>query len=89
MKQVNNLKIEGRLMKQLADLKKFCGSFTDAKDVDTFLEDPDIFEADKLKRMKMEVMYSHDTSLSIPKNSDVFTIRTRKMPGKESSVDHN
>ena len=77
MKQVNNLKIEGRLMKQLAELKKFCGPFTDAKEVDTFLEDPDISEADKLKRMKMEVMYSRDTSLSVPKNSDVFRIRTR------------
>ena len=34
--------------------------------------------------MKIEVMYSRDTSLSVPKNNPVFRTRSRKVPGQKS-----
>ena len=34
--------------------------------------------------MKIEVMYSRDTSLSVPKNNQVLRTRSRKVPGQKS-----
>ena len=66
--QINNLNIEGRLVKQLSDLKKSLGPFTDPNEVNEFLQNSSISEKGKLKRMKMEAMYARDTSLSFPKS---------------------
>ena len=74
-KQINNLKIEGRLVKQLSELKKYLGPFTDPNEVNEFLQNSSISEKDGLKRMKMEVIYARDTSLSFPKISSLFRIR--------------
>ena len=48
-KQINNLKMEGRLVKQLSELKKSLGLFTDPNKVDEFLQNSSISEKDKLK----------------------------------------
>ena len=42
----------------------------------------DITEKLKKKRMKMEVQYSTDSCLSIPRSNPVFRIRKRKAKGK-------
>ena len=83
-KQTNNLKIEGRLLKQTQDLKGVGGPFTNTKDVDDYLGNDDIDEKEKSRRMKLEIMFARDTSLSVPKSNSVFRIRTMKVQGKKS-----
>ena len=83
-KQANNLKIEGRVLLQLKDLKTFGGPFTDPDSVDKFLTDDTIKADDKRKRMKKEVQYCSDTSLSVPRKNPVFKIRAPKQTGVKS-----
>ena len=82
-KQMNNLKIEGRLVQQVGMLKEWGGPFTSSQEIDDFLN-KDIEEKEKVKRMKTEVMHARDTSLSLPKGSAVFRIRSMKLPGHKS-----
>ena len=83
-KQASNMKIEGRLVKQVQILKEFGGPFTTTQEIDIFLEREDIEEKVKVNRMKTEVMVARDTSLSLPKSNPVFRIRTMKMQGKKT-----
>ena len=83
-KQTNNLKIEGRLLKQIEELKEQGGTFTNSLEIDNFLDNSDINEKEKSKRMKIEVMYARDTSLSVPKSNPIFRIRTMKIHGQKS-----
>ena len=83
-KQANNLKIEGRVLQQLKDLKAAGGPFTDPDDIDAYLLDDTIKTDDKRKRMKKEIQYSRDTSLSVPRNNPVFKIRAPKQTGVKS-----
>ena len=84
VKQIQNLKIEGRLLKQIEELKKEGGPFTNSQEIDGYLENKTISEKLKLKRMKTEVMYARDTSLSVPKSNPVFRIRTMKIQGQRT-----
>ena len=81
VKQIQNLKIEGRLLKQIEELKKEVGPFTNPQEIDGYLENKTISEKLKLKRIKTEVMYAMDTSLSVPKSNPVFRRRTMKFQG--------
>ena len=83
-KQVNNLKIEGRLVKQLEELKQVSGPFTSSSEIESYLGNEDIVEKVKAKQMKTEVMYARDTSLSVPQDNPIFRIRTKKIPGQKS-----
>ena len=83
-KQMNNLKIEGRLVQQVGMLKEWGGPFTSSQEIDDFLNSKDIEEKVKVKRMKTEVMHARDTSLSLPKGSAVLRIRSMKLPGHKS-----
>ena len=82
-KQMNNLKIEGRLVQQVGMLKEWGGPFTSSQKIDDFLN-KDIEEKEKMKGMKTEVMHARDTSLSLPKGSAVYRIRSMKLPGHKS-----
>lgn len=62
-------------------LKSDGGPFTSAAEIDDFLARTDITEKDKKKRLKTEVQYSRDSSISLPRNSPVFKIRKRKSKG--------
>ena len=84
LKQTSNMKIEGRLVKQVQMLKEFGGPFTSTQEIDIFLKREDIGEKVKANRMKTEVMVARDTSLSLPKNNPVFRIRTIKIQGKKT-----
>ena len=81
IKAVQNLKVEGRVLKQLDCLKKEGGPFTSCDEVDEYLANDDIDVKIKKKRMKMEVQYSRDNSLSLPRNNPVFKIRKKKAKG--------
>ena len=83
-KQTHNLKVEGRVMEQLNELKKSNGPFTSEADIEKYLSDDSISMKEKHKRMKMEVQYARDTSLSIPKCNPLFRIRTFKQVGKKA-----
>ena len=82
-KQMNNLKIEGRLVQQVGMLKKWGGPFS-SQEIDDFRNSTDIEEKVKVKRMKTEVMHTRDTSLCRPKGSAVLRIRSMKLPGHKS-----
>ena len=82
IKQANNLKVEGRILKNIEALKKDGGPFTTTCAKDQFLYDQNI-RSDK-KRKKKEVQYARDTSLSFPHTNPVFRIRTPKQVGKKS-----
>ena len=84
VKQIQNLKIEGRLLKQIEELKKEGGPFTNSQEIDGYLENKTISEKLKRKRMKTEVMYARDTSLYVPKSNPVFRIRTMKIQGQKT-----
>ena len=83
-KQMNNLKIEGRLVKQMQVLKNFGAPFTSCGEIDEFLEKVNIEVKVKVHRMKTEVMYARDTSLSVPKSNPVFRIRNMKVHGEKA-----
>ena len=78
----NNLKIEGRLLKKIEELKSHGGPFTNSKEIEDFINDSNIDAKVQTKRMKTEVMYSRDTSLSVPKSNPVFRIRSQRIPGR-------
>ena len=84
IKQANNFKDEGRILKNLKALKKDGGPFTTTCGIDQFLNDQNITSHEKRKRMKKEVQYAGDTLLSIPHTNPVFGIRTPKQVGKKS-----
>ena len=48
-KQANNLKIEGRLLKQIEELKNHGGPFTNSKAIGDFLNDGNIDEKVKTR----------------------------------------
>ena len=83
IKAVQNLKVEGRVLKQLEYLKKEGGPFTTCEEIDEYLGKDDIENKLKKKRMKMEVQFSRDSSLSLPKNSPVFRIRKKRAKGEK------
>ena len=80
-KQFKNMKIESRVLDPLSTLKKVNGPFTRSADVKLYIDNPDIPAKEKSKRMKMEVQYARDTSLSLPKGSSVFAIMKKKEDG--------
>ena len=80
-KQRNNLKIEGRVLKQLEFLKAAGGPFTSVEAVDSYMSS-DLSEKVKTQRLKTEVQYSRDTSLSLSKNNGLFPIRGKKIGDK-------
>ena len=83
IKSAQNLKIEGRLLKQLDYLKEGGGPFTSCEGIDEYLAKEDISEILKKKRLKIEVQYSRDSSISLPRNNPVFRIRKRKGKGEK------
>ena len=77
-KQIENLKIEGRVLKKLDCLKKSGGPFTTPDEVDTYLQSS-ASDKDKVSRLKMEVQYARDTSLSLERKNPVFNIMIKKL----------
>jgi hypothetical protein len=73
-----NLRIEGRGIKHVEFKKGRGGSFISVDAVDSYLAS-NIREKEKVTRLKTEIQYARDTSLSLNKSSPVFKIRTTKI----------
>jgi hypothetical protein len=72
-KEIANLAVDRRKNEDLQSLKAMKGPFTSSKEVDEYIAT----EADsytKLRRLYLEVRYARDTSLSLPKSSDIFRL---------------
>ena len=67
LKQISALKKEKKRLDKLEILKKAGGPFTDAAEVDKFLEDVDVSPEAKKQRMKMEMQFARDSSTTLPK----------------------
>ena len=77
-KQKENLKVEGRVLKQLDYLKSVGGPFTSVEAVTAYLDSDDT-DKKKAIRLKTEVQYARDTSTSLAKVNPLFRIRTQKI----------
>ena len=60
-----------RKTKDLEKLKCMGGPFTMSSQVDEYMKSDD---SNKVTRLYIEVRYARDTSLSMPKNSDIFRL---------------
>lgn len=67
-KEIANIALDRRKNKDLEKLKCLGGPFTMSSQVDEYLKSDD---SNKVERLYIEVRYARDTSLSMPKNSDV------------------
>ena len=75
-KETRTLHVENRKLGILEFLKSAGGPFTDASDIDRYLES----EKDQTKaqnRLKKEVQYARDTSRSLPRTSHLFKIMSQ------------
>ena len=79
-KEKDNLNVDVRRNKDLAVLKKVGGPFTSSDEVRKFVDDTDIEESEKINRLKTEVRYNRDTSLSLPRSSDIFRMKRDNKP---------
>ena len=73
----HNLKVEARILQQLKFLKENGGPFISCLEIAEYLTNDEIPKELKKKRMKMEVQYSRDSSLTLPRTNPVFRIRKR------------
>jgi hypothetical protein len=73
-KEISNVAVDRRRNKDLETLKSMGGPFTSSTQVDQYLQNPDLEELVKVGRMFLEVRYARDTSLSLPKTSDIFRL---------------
>ena len=51
-----------------------------------YISDESIDEDLKSRRLKMEVQYARDTSISLPKSSSVFRIMKKKQPNAKGKT---
>lgn len=79
-KELSNIAVDRRRMKDLQKLKAMGGPFTSATEVDRYVADGNAEE--KVERLYLEVRYARDTSLTIPKASDIFRLMKdhKKLP---------
>ena len=65
-KQANNLKVEGRLLKQIDELKNLGGPFTKSEDIDNFIKDDTYTEFwENLNILSEKKLTSLDKAISI------------------------
>lgn len=75
IKEIANVACDKRRNKDLQSLKSLGGPFTSSKEVNTYIENADIPDDAKNKRLYIEVRYARDTALSVPKSSDIFRLK--------------
>ena len=64
-------------MTDLDWLKSLGGPFTKPQEVDEYISNSAISNEDKQKRLYREVRYARDTTLSLPKTSDIFKLKEK------------
>ena len=65
-------------------LKQLGGPFTDTAEVEKYLESPTISKKLKKERMKMELQFARDSSITLPKCDPLFRVMVT-MPNNRSS----
>jgi len=73
-KEIANLAVDKIRNKDLDSLKAMGGPFTSAAAVDQYILSGECDNEAKLNRLYLEVRYARDTSLSLPKASDLFRL---------------
>ena len=73
-KEAQNVVVDRRRNLDLSKLKEKGGPFVSSEEVKDFLAS-ELSEKDKVARLYLEVRYSRDTTLSFPKNSDIFRLK--------------
>ena len=76
-KDLANLAVDIQRNTDLKELVKVGGPFLVAEDVSRYVDDPNISDAQKNARLYTEVRYARNTSLSLPKSSDVFRLKKK------------
>ena len=74
-KQIAALAVEKRRMKDLEKLKSYGGPMTTPEEVDKLVDDDALTDDEKLARIYIEVRYARDTTLSLPRGSDLFDLK--------------
>ena len=62
-------------MKDLEKLKSYGGPMTTPEEVDKLVDDDALTDDEKLARIYIEVRYARDTTLSLPRGSDLFDLK--------------
>ena len=82
LKQISALQKEKKRLDKLEILKKAGGPFTDASEVEKFLNDVVVSPEAKKQRMKMEMQFARDSSTTLPKVDPLFKIQV-VLPNKK------
>ena len=82
-KQVVALGQERKRLIMLEDLKSTGGPFTNAEEVEKYLEDITITDKDKQKRMKKEVQFARESSTTLPKIDTLIKIQVSPVNKKK------
>jgi hypothetical protein len=76
-KESTSLATEKRKMGDLEKLKSYGGPMTKPEEVDKFVDDDEISDAEKSARLYIEVRYARDTTLSLPRTSELFRLKEK------------
>ena len=63
-------------------LKKCSGPFTNAEEVQIYLENPDPTDKEKQTRMKKEIKFARDSSTTLPRTDPLFKIQVQVVLNK-------
>ena len=80
-KQVLAQQKEEKRLNILEELKEVGGPFTNSEEVETLLNGP-LSENEKKKRLKKELQYARDSSITLPKTDQIFKIQIT-LPSKK------
>ena len=79
---------ERKRLDMLDGLKEMDGPFTNADEVQTFLDDTKITDELKKKRLKLEMQFARESSTTLPKSDPIFRIMvTHTTKQKETRQD--
>ena len=73
-KRIISQQQERKRLDVLEDLKQMGGPFTNADEVKIFLDDNDMTDDAKKRRIKIEVQFTRDSSTTLPKSDPIFRI---------------
>lgn len=73
-KELQNVSTDRRRNSDLHKLRNMGGPFTTAEEVKQFATS-NVSEEEKVSRLYLEVRYARDSSISFPKNSDIFRLK--------------
>ena len=79
-KEIQSISTDKRRITDLDWLKERGGPFTKLEQVDDYVRRADVTDKEKQKRLYKEVRYARDTSLSLPKSSEMFRLKEKYKP---------